>query len=73
MHCFVDIENNFLKTEILNEEPRIFLLHDVLSEAKIKSVLKGSKAKKYLKKIFLRILIKVIDTIWLLSMTMESY
>ena len=41
--CYIDIKNYFMKTEILNKEPRIFLLYDVFSEQENQKILESSK------------------------------
>ena len=46
MRCFIDIENFFLKKEILNENPEVIVIYDVYNEEEINAILKEAKKGK---------------------------
>ena len=43
LHCFIDIQNFFLKKEILSMDPEIFIIYDVYTESDISNILQEAK------------------------------
>ena len=60
--CFVDVENYFLKTEILDKEREISILYDVFSEIELEDILSNIKESSfYIKKFFLKTLRHILS------------
>ena len=46
MLCYTDIENFFLKKEILNVKPDVLVMHDVFSETEVQDILDEARGKQ---------------------------
>merc|ERR1712106_897364 len=44
--CIIDINNSFLKTEILSQNPEVFIAFEVYNEDEINFILKEARQKK---------------------------